>query len=216
MNMARDSWSFGAPHRAVPREGATTARLSIPHGIDRASFRALAAEAGYRVVEPLVELWFDGEPLAVEALGSDVRVGERRSFFGARPRMRVDLNGEVEWSIAVGGAAHLLADLAEVAVRELSFGGGASDVRLRLGKRPGATVISIFGGASDVEIVRPVGVALRVAVRGGASEVALDALKLGAIGGHLAWQSPDWDEATARLDLQIDGGVSDLRVGAVP
>jgi hypothetical protein len=81
--------------------------------------------------------------------------------------------------------------------------------------RPSGTVsVRVSGGASDVTIHRPAGVAARVRVGRGASKLAFDDQHFGAIGGETRLQTPDYGDAADRYDIEVSGGASKLTVDA--
>jgi hypothetical protein len=73
--------------------------------------------------------------------------------------------------------------------------------------------IEFHGGASDVTIHRPEGVAARIRVGRGVSELAFDEQRFGAIGGETRLQTPGYDGAADRYDVEVAGGASKLSVG---
>jgi hypothetical protein len=90
--------------------------------------------------------------------------------------------------------------------------GGASHVTLRLGSPEGVGFIHFAGGASDVTIRRPAGVAVRLQVGRGASRLKLDEQHFGAIGGETRLETPDFQSAGRRYDICIAGGASNLMI----
>jgi len=73
----------------------------------------------------------------------------------------------------------------------------ASQVEVRLPRPKDATRVRIGGGASDVELIRPAGVPVRVHIGGGVSKLAIDEFRLGSAGGKTDWRSP----STIRLQV---------------
>ena len=73
--------------------------------------------------------------------------------------------------------------------------------------------IEFHGGASDVTIHRPKGVVARIRVGRGVSELAFDEQRFGAIGGETRLQTPGYDGAADRYDVEVAGGASKLSVG---
>jgi hypothetical protein len=119
----------------------------------------------------------------------------------------------VTWEIELrGGASHVEANLADVAVSGVAVTGGASDVRLVLGRAAGVVPVRFTGGVSAVTVVRPDGVAARLRLTGGASSLAFDRQRLGAVGGKLSLESPDYRTAEDRYEVEVTGGASHLEV----
>lgn len=128
-------------------------------------------------------------------------------------RGEIDLCGGIPWSIRGHmGMSHVVAGLEDLELTDLEISAGMSHVEMRL-PRPKQTVrIRIGGGASDVELIRPTGVPVRVHIRGGASKLAIDEFRLGSSGGKTDWRSPDYDRVEARYDIGIGSGASKLTV----
>ena len=77
--------------------------------------------------------------------------------------------------------------------------------------RPSGTVpVRILGGASNVTIHRPEGVAARAHVGGGATNLTFDEKHFGAIGGDVNVQSPDYDAAVNRYVIEVTGGANNM------
>ena len=94
----------------------------------------------------------------------------------------------------------------------LEISGGVSRLLVRL-PRPKATVpVRVGAGASNVELVRPAGVPVRVRIGGGASKLAIDDVRVGAAGGTTDWRSPDFDLVEGRYDIEIGAGASKVSV----
>ena len=76
---------------------------------------------------------------------------------------------------------------------------------------PTTTVaLNLTGGVHDLTIHRPAGAPLRVRIRGGVSNLRLDAQRFGSVGGAMSWQTPDYDDATGRYDFRLTGGASTI------
>jgi DNA-binding MarR family transcriptional regulator len=123
------------------------------------------------------------------------------------------LNGSIPWEVEVrGGASNLAAALGELKLGSLEIKGGASETVLTLPHPPGTATLRVLGGASDLTIHRPEGVAARILVRDGSSKLAFDEQHFGAIGGETRWQSPDYEGATDRYDIEVFGGANGLTI----
>ena len=78
---------------------------------------------------------------------------------------------------------------------------------------PSGTVqVRILGGASNVTIHRPQGVAAHIRIAGGSTNLAFDEERFGAIGGEVSLQSPDYEGASDRYDITITGGASNVTI----
>ena len=125
----------------------------------------------------------------------------------------VELNARIPWDIEVrGGASRLLADLRGLRLGSLSVDGGASRLEVVLPAPSGIVTVVILGGASNVAIRRPEGVAARLRVDGGATNLTFDDRHIGAAGGELDLQSGDYDGAADRYDIAVTGGANNLSI----
>jgi DNA-binding MarR family transcriptional regulator len=183
------------------------ARLEFPRGAAQVNVRAGDA------MDALYRAQVDRSGPAVSAQEGTVTVSYKRSGFrwGRAGQTEIELNPSIPWSVSVrGGASRLRADLRGLPLRELEMTGGLSHAEVTL-PVPATTVeISLTGGVHDLTIHRPAGVALRVRIRGGMSNLRLDTQRLGSVGGTMSWQTPDYDTATGRYDFRLTGGASTI------
>jgi hypothetical protein len=154
---------------------------------------------------------FEGKMPDVRVDGGTVTVKYRPSLH--RTSGEITLSGQVPWAIkARMGMSDVVADLQGLELTGLEISGGVSRLEVRL-PRPKATVpVRVGAGASDVELVRPAGVPVRVRIGGGGSKLAIDDLHLGAAGGKTDWQSPDYELVEGRYDIEIGAGASKVTV----
>jgi DNA-binding MarR family transcriptional regulator len=125
------------------------------------------------------------------------------------------LNGSIPWEVEVrGGASNLVADFGGLKLDSLEIKGGASQVALTLPPPSGTIPLRVLGGAEGLTIRRPKGVAARVRVNRGMSGLVFDEQRHGAVGGETSLQSPDYDGAADRYDIEVSGGVSGLTIEA--
>ena len=125
----------------------------------------------------------------------------------------VELNASMPWDVEVsGGASRLTADLSGLRLGSLKVDGGASRLEVVLPAPSGIVTVVILGGASNVAIRRPEGVAARLRVDGGATNLTFDDRHIGAAGGELDLQSGDYDGAVDRYALAVTGGANNLSI----
>jgi hypothetical protein len=110
------------------------------------------------------------------------------------------------------GMSDVLADLEHLDLRSLEISGGASAVDVRLPRPKEPTRVRIGGGASNVELIRPAGVPVRVLVGSGVSNLAIDDFRVGSAGGKTDWRSPDYDQVEGRYDVEIGAGGSKVTI----
>ncbi|MQA87737.1 MAG: hypothetical protein GEV03_24720 [Streptosporangiales bacterium] len=127
----------------------------------------------------------------------------------------IRISPRVSWSIDVhGGADHLTADTTGVDVRSLAVHAAAAHTRLTLGHPAGSCTIRLTS-VTDLHIRRPAHVPVRIEVAKGATKVALDDRRFGAVGGGLAEQTPGYATTNARYLLVVSGGADALTVERV-
>jgi hypothetical protein len=190
---------------------------SITHG--RLQFTRGAANVTLRVDYSMGDLYrarFDGPPPEVHARDGAVTIRYPRTFhpFDWRKRTaEVTLNPAIPWQIKFhGGLSRLDADLSVLELGSFEVTGGASGVAVTLPRPSGTVSVRVSGGASDVSIHRPEGVAARIRVGRGVSKLAFDEQRFGAIGGETRLQTIDYDGAADRYDLEVTGGASKISI----
>jgi hypothetical protein len=190
---------------------------SITHG--RLQFTRGAANVTLRVDSSMDDLYrarFDGPPPEAHARDGAVTIRYPRTFhpFDWRKRTaEVALNPAIPWQIEFhGGLSRLDADLSVLELGSFEVTGGASGVAVTLPRPSGTIAVRVSGGASDVSIHRPEGVAAGIRVGRGVSKLAFDEQRFGAIGGETRLQTIDYDGAADRYDLEVTGGASELSI----
>ena len=125
----------------------------------------------------------------------------------------VTLNAQIPWDIEVrGGTSRLTADLRGLQLGSLKVDGGAGRLQVALPAPSGIVAVAILGGVSNVAIHRPEGVAARLRVGGGATNLRFDDRHIGAVGGELDLQSGDYDGATDNYDVVVMGGANNVSI----
>lgn len=194
-----------AEELAAPLGAAQTGRLVFARG---ASHLTIGVDG---TMEDLYRARFEGRAPEVRDDGSTVTVKYR---LGLRPpRGEITLSGKVPWAIeARMGMSEVVADLEELQLTRLEISGGASRIQARLPRPEGTVPVRIGGGASQVEVIRPAGVAVRVRIGAGTTKLAVDDFRLGAGGGKTDWRSPDYDSTGNRYDVEIGAGASAITI----
>ena len=123
------------------------------------------------------------------------------------------LNARIPWDVEVrGGASWFVADLRGLRLRSLRVDGGAGRLEMTLPTPSGTVAVVILGGASNVAIRRPDGVAARLRVGGGATLLKFDDRRIGVAGGELDLRNEGYDVATDRYDVVVTGGANNLSI----
>ena len=138
--------------------------------------------------------------------------GERLDATAHWRKDRTDLvlNDRLPWAIEFrGGASEIRADLRAIRLGELTVSGGAGGVRLSLGEPSGVIRVILHGGARDVQIQRPFGVAARLRVTGGYRSAMLDGTTAWS-GGRIETQGAE--AIPDRYDIELTGGADRVSV----
>jgi hypothetical protein len=200
----------GAKDYTVPLGSITNGRLQFTRGAANVTLRVNFSKGD------LYRARFDGPPPEVHAQDGAVTIRYPRTFhpFDWRKRTaEVTLNPAIPWQIEFhGGLSRLDADLSVLELGSFEVTGGASGVAVTLPRPSGTVSVRVSGGASDVSIHRPEGVAARIRVGCGVSKLAFDEQRFGAIGGETRLQTIDYDGAADRYDLEVTGGASKLSI----
>jgi cell wall-active antibiotic response 4TMS protein YvqF len=132
-------------------------------------------------------------------------------FGGSRRHLRITLTDQIPWSIQIGGGAESLRlDLRHALLSKLEISGGANQLDAQLPSPKGTVSISVSGGANNVTLAAPARSQWRVAVSGGVSAVTINGSSSGNLGGDFQQQSPEYNSATDRFDIEISGGASHI------
>jgi DNA-binding MarR family transcriptional regulator len=201
---------------AAERSG--EAASSAPLGAVRSGKLELATGAkrvvifGDPALEGLYRARFEGRKPNARVQGG--RVTFRHSHFDwRRSSAEIALNPKIPWHLTIhGGAARLRGELREITLRGVEIDGGVSDVVLELPSPRGKVRVRIAGGASQVTIRRPAGVPVRLVVHGGATRLALDSQRLGAVGGEAVLETPNAEKSSDGYEIVVSGGTSDFTV----
>jgi Domain of unknown function (DUF5668)/Cell wall-active antibiotics response 4TMS YvqF len=119
------------------------------------------------------------------------------------PNVRLDLSLE-------SGASESHLDLADLRVNDLTIQTGASNTCLTLPAQAGYTRAHINSGAASVHVDVPQGVAARVHGSMGLGSLNVDSARFPRRNG--GYESPDYEAAANRVELEIEGGVGSVAV----
>lgn len=206
----------GAEEVSIPVEGAASANLRLRHGAGRLHVGAVADP------ETLMEGSFGG--------GLDYRTRRRGDELNVEmsppgfPHVitpwnwgreglgwRVGLNAGIPLSLAFAtGASDARLDLTELRVTNLRLETGASSVSVTLPAGAEHTQARIEAGAASVSVRVPPEVAARVRFEGGLASISVDRDRFPRTQG--VYQSPDYDTARHKVDLEIRAGVGSVDV----
>jgi hypothetical protein len=207
--------SIQMEHDSIPLEGASRARLHLKHGAGRLNLFAGAGEG------KLLEGDFGGGIEAVTRRDGDtlhVTLKPRPQFwspFSWGPGSTLD------WSFGIirdlplelvldTGASDSRIDLTELRVMDLRLSSGASSTELSMPTNAGNTRARISTGAASLRVRIPSGVAASIRASGGLASITVDKARFPKQGS--VYQSPDYDTASNRADLDIETGVGSVDI----
>lgn len=195
--------------RSAPLAGTAAGHLRFSSRVARVTLHAdsnLADLFRARLVGP--------EPtITVAGNAIDIHYRAVRRLGWRQQTADVALNASIPWRVQVDvGVANLSADLRGLQVAAVSVSGGAGAIDLRVPRPSGSVPIHVRDGAASVSIRRPDGVAIRAVAPDGAANVQFDGRRIEPIENQTPLQSPDYEDATERYDIQLRGGVARLTI----
>ena len=108
------------------------------------------------------------------------------------------------------GAGESVLDLSDTLVKELRVETGASATRVKLPMRAGQTRVTAKAGMASLEFSVPQGVSARIRLDTGMSSNKIDTNRFPLTGS--VYQSPDFDTAANRVDIEIEAGMGGIDV----
>ncbi|NPV69058.1 MAG: hypothetical protein HPY55_00250 [Firmicutes bacterium] len=130
---------------------------------------------------------------------------------GTRSSWRIGLNESVPVSLDIDAGA-IIADmnLATVKLSALDVGMGAGQLKIRLGDNGLATDVTINTGASEVTVVVPSSVGMRVKTSSAFTEQNLGSAGFAKSDGH--WVTPNYGSSKSTVEIRISSVLTKLRV----
>jgi hypothetical protein len=201
---------------AAPLGSVSHGRLVFMRGASLVSVEAS------RALPDLYRAHFEGPAPRIAVRDGSVSVQHRRlalaewaryALLWGRDTAEIILNATIPWQIEIrGGVSKFKADLREARLTSIEVRGGANELEVLLPLPAGVVPLRVGGGASNVILRRPVGTAVGIQVRGGASKLIFDEQYFGAIGGGVRLATTGHTHAADRYDIAVAGGASRLTV----
>jgi hypothetical protein len=187
----------------------TPYRLVFPHGVANLTIQVDPSLAGAYRGE-----FYGPKPRVTEAEGAvSIDYSHFNPFMWGRASADIRLSPSRRWAVEIrGGVSHWESDLRDLQLAGIEVSGGVSNVDLRMPRPTGTATVRVSGGVSHLTLRRPTGVPARLQIGGGASKLGLDTQYLGAVGGPVRLETPDYSNAVDRYDVQIGGGASKISV----
>lgn len=182
-------------------EGHASGRLVVSCGISRLMVRADEETAR------LYQARFEGPLPAVRVKDGGVTIRYPRRLLGLGEKQgqaMIALSSAIPWRIAIqGGAAEAVAELGGLQLAGLEMKGGFNTIRLDLPTPTGMVPLRLAGGASEITVRRPAGIAARINFKGWTSELAFDDQTFKVAGNISQLQSPGFDPTAPGFDIEI-------------
>ncbi len=191
---------------SAPLGDLESGRLVVSSGISRLTVRTDDGMAA------LYQARFEGPVPDVKAKDGVVTIHYPRRLWvlgGEQRAAEVTLSVAIPWRIVIqGGASEIAAQLGGLDLTGLEVKGGLSSIRLELPVPSGVVPIRISGGASQVTVRRPAGVAARAHLKGWASKFVFDDQTFSDVGNDVRLQSPGYEAAARRYDIEVASSAS--------
>ena len=191
---------------SAPLGELSSAQLVFPSGTFRLALRAGDIQGA------LYQARFEGPVPDVKARDGVVTMRyPRRLWMPSKEQRRaeVTLSDAIPWQIVIqGGALEVEALLGGLKLASLVVKGGVSMIRLDLPMPVGVVPIQISGGASEITVHRPAGVAARAHLKGWVSTFAFDDQTFGNVGNNLRLQSAGFDPTAPYYDIEVASSAS--------
>jgi DNA-binding MarR family transcriptional regulator len=191
---------------SAPLGDLESGRLVVSSGLSRLTVRTDDAMA------ELYQARFEGPVPDVKAQDGVVTIRYPRRLWvlgGEQRAAEVTLSVAIPWRIVIqGGASEIIAELGSLDLAGLEVKGGLSMIRLELPAPSGVVPIRISGGASQITVRRPAGVAARVHLKGWVSEFVFDDQTFSRVGNDVRLQSPGFDPTAPCYDIEVSSSAS--------
>lgn len=201
----------------TPLEGARSARIEFKHGAGELNVRGGApAELLYSGgfgggVDKQLDRPGDRVNVTLSARTPDWFRWPGPMFGADGLNWDVRLNESVPLALSIeSGASATRLELDHLRVTDLTIKTGASSTVVVLPAHAGHTRASVSSGAASVDITVPAGVAARVRGMMGVGSLDVDQARFPRRNG--AYESPEFETAENRVELQVEGGVGSVRV----
>ena len=204
---------------AIPSRGGSSTELSLPLGgassaSVRIRFGGGELTAGASAPGTLVDGRFQGGVVSRSSESGRVELrppgGWDFPWFREWPNWELGLTAEVPLDLDLeGGASRSRLDLGELQLRSLRLQTGASETTVRLPRHAGETRVRAEAGAAQLTFEVPSGVAVKIRSRMALGSTHVDASVPRSGDG---WESPDYAGAENRVEMDLGGGVGQIRV----
>jgi DNA-binding MarR family transcriptional regulator len=197
---------------SAPLGGLESARLVFPSGGCQLSLRASDLAGA------LYQARFEGPAPDVKVKEGvvTIRYPRRPGILNKEMRVaEVTLSTAIPWSVVIrSGGSEVTAELGGLDLLEMEANGAGSMFRIELPDPSGVVPIRLAGSGSEFTIRRSPGVAARVHLKGWGSGVVFDGQMDTGMSSSDVRQSPNYEGAARRYDIEMSGGGSMITVAA--
>jgi DNA-binding MarR family transcriptional regulator len=191
---------------SAPLGDLESGRLVVSAGVSRLILRSDKAKTR------LYQARFEGPAPDVKVKDGIVTIRYPRRLWvlgGEKRAAEVTLSNAIPWQIVIqGGASEITAELGNLDLAALEIKGGFGITRVELPVPSGVVPIRISGGASEIIVRRPAGVAARVHLKGWASTFVFDDQTFSDMGNDVRLQSSDYEATAPYYDIEVSSSVS--------
>jgi DNA-binding MarR family transcriptional regulator len=160
----------------------------------------------------LYQARFEGPAPDVKAVDGVVTIRYPRRLLGLVGKQggaEVVLNPSIPWRIAIQGAAAAInTELDGLDLAGMEVKGGMSSIHLELPTTSAVVPIRLSGGASEIVVRRPQGVAARVHLKGWVSTFIFDDQLFGNVGNDVRLQSESYEATAPYYDIEVASSAS--------
>jgi hypothetical protein len=145
-----------------------------------------------------------------------IRYPQRLWLLARRQRMaEIELSTAIPWQIVIrSGGSEVTTELGSLDLLELDANGAGSMFRVELPEPTRVVPIRLGGSGSEFTVRRPPGVAARVHLKGWGSGVVFDDQTVSGMSSDVRLQSPNYERAARRYDIEVSGTGSMITVAA--
>ncbi len=217
LSIFRPRGSLAAESASIPLQGASKASVHVRHGAGQLRVDA-SADPG-----ALVSGTFGGgldQRVRLQGDTLDVDLRPPEDFTRWAWPWGWSAAGALDWTLGLSrdvsleldlqtGASQTRMDLSELKVSDLRLRTGASETHVTL-PAAGISRVRVEAGAASVVLRIPDGVKGKIRMRGALSDIAVDRERFPRSGD--VYQSPDFDGAANRVEIDIDMGVGSVKL----
>jgi hypothetical protein len=167
-----------------------------------------------------VEIKYSGiEPVIVQdnsriSISSDSHLEWTGCGRGFEKKLRWEAGIPAVFPVSIkinSGASDISADLSGLQLKNFSLSAGASDIDLSLPSVKGELTVYFKTGASDIDVTVPSDAGVKLITKTALSDIDTHGLNLNKNGS--VYSSPNYDLASSRININLEGAVSDFSLG---